>query len=68
MASNRDQDLKEFLISERKKTSSGISVAPVWVIQKSNKRPFNTRQSRHWSQTDFGSRFRSRKLKEKRGF
>ena len=66
MASNRDKELKEFLISERKKTSSGISVAPVWVIQKSNKRPYNTRQSRHWSQTDFGSRYRTKKLRENR--
>ena len=61
MSSNKDQDKKEFLISERKKTSAGITVAPVWVMQKANKRLYNTRQSRHWTDTDFGKRYRKRK-------
>lgn len=61
MATRKDEDLKKFLITERKKTSAGITVAPVWVMQRANKRLYNTRQSRHWSDTDFGKRFRKRK-------
>lgn len=64
MASRKDKDLKDFLITERKKTSAGITVAPVWVMQKADKRLYNTRQSRHWSDTDFGKRYRKMKKKE----
>ena len=64
MTSKKERELKEFLISERKKTSAGITVAPVWVMQKANKRLYNTRQSRHWTDTDFGKRYRKRKKNE----
>lgn len=63
MTSKKEKELKEFLICERKKTSAGIAVAPVWIMQKANKRLYNTRQSRHWSDTDFGKRYRKRKKK-----
>lgn len=64
MSSKKESELKEFLITERKKTSAGITVAPVWIMQKSNKRLYNTRQSRHWSDTDFGKRYRKKKKNE----
>jgi len=64
MSTNKGQEFKEFLITERKKTSSGISVAPVWIMQKAEKRLYNARQSRHWTMTKFGSRFRSKKKAE----
>ncbi len=64
MTSKKERELKEFLISERKKTSAGITVAPVWVMQKANKRLYNTRQSRHWTDTDFGKRYRKKKKNE----
>ncbi len=63
MSSKKEKGLKDFLITERKKTSAGITVAPVWIMQKANKRLYNTRQSRHWSDTDFGKRYRKAKKK-----
>lgn len=64
MSSKKEKELKEFLISERKKTSSGVTAAPVWVMQKANKRLYNTKQSRHWSDTNFGKQYRKKKKKE----
>ena len=66
MGSKKDQDLKDFLISERRKTSAGMTSAPVWILQKAGKRIWNKKQKRHWSQTDFGNAFRKKKRGEKK--
>ncbi len=65
MASSRDKDKKDFLISMRKKVASGLTAAPVWVMQKANKRIWNPKGKRHWTQTDFGDQFR--KVSKTRG-
>ncbi|MEM0360392.1 MAG: hypothetical protein QXK06_03620 [Candidatus Diapherotrites archaeon] len=66
MSSTKEEKFKEFLISERKKIGSGITSAPVWIMQKAGKRVYNRRQARSWKEADFGSRYRKRKLNEKR--
>ena len=38
MTSKKDRDMKEFLITQRKKVKPGLTGAPVWVMQKSGKR------------------------------
>ncbi len=64
MGSKKEKELKDFLISERKKCGSGWTNAPVWAMQKSNERIWNPKQKRHWSRTEFGKEFRKRKKKE----
>jgi len=58
MAVNKSQQLKDFLISIRKKVSPSIMSAPVWVMQKAKKRIYNTHRKRHWRRTKFGKQFR----------
>lgn len=58
MASNRDQDLKDFLIAIRKKIGAGVTNAPVWAMQKAGKRIWNQYGKRHWRSTNLGKQFR----------
>lgn len=61
MARNKEKELKDFLVSERKKLGPGVSNAPVWVLRKAEKRIWNRVGKRHWRKTDFGVKFRKRK-------
>lgn len=65
MSSNKEKELKDFLVSERKKTAPGMTAAPVWVLQKANKRIWNKKQKRHWKQVGFGKKYRHRKGEKK---
>ncbi len=67
MSSRKEKELKEFIISARKKLLSGIGSAPIWIFQKANKRIFSRKQKRHWKRCDFGKQYRKRMLKAKRG-
>ena len=60
MAVNKSQQLKDFLISIRKKVSPSVMSAPVWIMQKAKKRIYNAHRKRHWRRTDFGKEFRKR--------
>ncbi|MCD6434369.1 MAG: hypothetical protein J7L14_02050 [Candidatus Diapherotrites archaeon] len=66
MAKNKTKELKDFLISLRKKVGSGISTVPVWLIQKAGKRLTNPKQRRSWKQIDAGKKFRKLKRKQNR--
>jgi len=57
MSRNKEQELKDFLISSRKKIGPGLTNAPVWVQQKAGKRIWNTKQNRHWRRTSLGDLF-----------
>ena len=65
MSSKKSDAFKEFLIAKRKKIGPSISNAPVWVMQKAEKRIWNARQKRHWRNADLGKRFE--KEQEKQG-
>ena len=64
MTSNKSSELKTFLATSRKKTCAGIMAAPVWVMQKANKRIYNTKSKRNWRRTEFGQKYASKKSKE----
>ena len=64
MARNKDRELKEFLISQRKKIGPGYMNTPVWIIQKAGKRIWNRRQKRNWRETEFGAQYRALVLKQ----
>ena len=67
MAKNRDLEFKEFIIATRKEIGPGVTTAPVWVMQKANKRVWNKHAKRHWRNVDMGAKFAKMKLKKKRG-
>jgi hypothetical protein len=64
MSSNKDQDFKDFQISERKKIGSGLTSAPVWLMQKAGKRLWNARQKRTWKNVGIGDRFKVHQRKQ----
>ena len=64
MSSNKEQDFKDFQISERKKIGSGLTNAPVWLMQKAGKRLWNARQKRDWKKIDLGKRHIKHKTKQ----
>jgi hypothetical protein len=64
MSSNKDQEFKDFQISERKKIGSGLTNAPVWLMQKAGKRLWNSRQKRDWKKFDLGDRYAKHKIKQ----
>jgi hypothetical protein len=64
MSSNKEQDFKDFQISERKKIGSGLTNAPVWLMQKAGERLWNPRQKRTWKDIDLGMRFAEHKRKQ----
>ena len=61
----KDSELKGFLIAQRRKIGSGVSNAPVWVMQKAGKRIYNKRAKKHWRETGLGAKFR--KLEKRLG-
>jgi len=60
----KTQEEKEFLISARKKIGSGLTNAPVWILQKAGKRIYNKRGNRHWRQTDLGTLFKKKQKEQ----
>jgi len=66
MARNKDEEFKRFLISARKRIGSGMTNAPVWVLQKAGKRIWNPKAKRTWKEADLGGIYRKRKRREKR--
>lgn len=64
MGSNKEKDFKDFQISERKKIGSGLTNAPVWLMQKAGKRLWNSRQKRTWKDIDLKMRFDEHKRKQ----
>lgn len=60
MSSRKSKELKEFMISQRKKIGTGYTSAPVWAMQKKKERIWNSKQKRHWKQVDLGKAFRRR--------
>ncbi|MFA5763523.1 MAG: hypothetical protein WC915_01795 [archaeon] len=64
MSHNKDQDFKDFQISERKKIGSGLTSAPVWLMQKAGKRLWNARQKRTWKNIGIGTRFKKHQQKQ----
>ena len=63
MSSRKEQGLKDFLISERKKIGPGYTTAPVWAMQKKGERIWNSKQKRTWKQVELGKKYRRRKKK-----
>lgn len=64
MATNRDQEKKEFLLAARKKIGPGVTSAPVWAMQKKGKRIWNKRQNRHWRRTALGNLFKKKQREQ----
>ena len=64
MANKKEEGLKDFLVSTRKKIAPGVTNAPVWAMQKKGDRIWNARAHRHWRDTSLGSLYRKRKKKE----
>jgi len=65
MPSRKEEGLKQFLISERKRIGTGYTSAPVWAMQKKGERIWNTKQKRHWKRIELGKMYRKRKNKLK---
>jgi ribosomal protein L39E len=57
MARNKDEGLKEFLISIRKSVSSGLTNVPTWLMQKAGKR-ITSRKRRGWRRAGLGKAYR----------
>lgn len=64
MAKHKEKDFKDFQISERKKIGSGLTNAPVWLMQKAGKRIWNSRQKRTWKTIDIAKRHAKHKRKQ----
>ena len=64
MARHKEEDFKDFMISERKKTGSGLTNAPVWIMQKAGKRIWNSKQKRTWKTIDMNDKFLKHKQKQ----
>ncbi len=64
MGSNKEKEFKDFQISERKKIGSGLTNAPVWIMQKAGKRIWNARQKRTWKNIDLKDRFEKHKRRQ----
>ncbi|MFA5357451.1 MAG: hypothetical protein WC308_00830 [archaeon] len=57
MGANKEKEFKDFQISERKKIGSGLTNAPVWIMQKAGKRIWNARQKRTWKDIEMKLRY-----------
>ncbi|MDO8627839.1 MAG: hypothetical protein Q7K42_05200 [Candidatus Diapherotrites archaeon] len=66
MTKDKTQKFKEFLITVRKTRGSGTTNAPVWAMQKAQKRIWNMFGKRHWRSTDFGQEFRTQEKRASR--
>ena len=64
MARHKDKEFKDFMISERKKIGSGLTNAPVWLMQKAGKRLWATKQKRTWKNIDIKVKFLKAKKKQ----
>jgi hypothetical protein len=64
MSRNKDKEFKDFQISERKKIGSGLTSAPVWLMQKAGERLWNSKQKRTWKNIDIGKRFKKHTTKQ----
>jgi len=64
MARHKEKEMKDFMVSERKKIGSGLTNAPVWLMQKAGKRIWNPRQKRTWKNIDLGDRFLKHQQKQ----
>ncbi len=64
MSSKKEKGLKDFLIAIRKKSSSGVSNAPIWVVQKKGERVWNPKAKRHWRSTTLGKDYEKSKKRE----
>lgn len=64
MGSRKEKGLKDYLIAVRKKSSSGISNAPIWVVQKKGERVWNPKAKRHWRSTNLGKDYLNIKKRE----
>jgi len=68
MAKNKEEEFKEFIISKRKSVSPGMTNVPVWIMQKSGKRIYNTKSKRHWRNIDVGKEYtKSKNTMKSRG-
>ena len=66
MSKNREQELKDFLISSRKKIGPGLTNAPVWAQQKKGERIWNNKANRHWRRTNLGDLFAKKQQEQGR--
>ncbi|MFH0905873.1 MAG: hypothetical protein V1824_00880 [archaeon] len=57
MTRYKTREVKEFLISQRKKIGPGYLNTPMWIVQKAGKRIWN-KSTRHWRDTEFGNEYR----------
>ena len=64
MSKNKEKEFKDFQISERKKIGSGLTSAPVWLMQKAGKRLWNARQKRTWKNIEIKDKFEKHKSKQ----
>ena len=64
MTSHKDKDFKDFIVTLRQGFKAGISVAPVWAMQKAGKRIWNSKQKRHWRDVRIGDLFKRKQRKE----
>jgi hypothetical protein len=64
MARHKDEEFKDFMISERKKIGSGLTNAPVWLMQKAGKRLWATKQKRTWKNIDMKKKYLKAKQKQ----
>ncbi len=58
MGKNKEKELKDFLISSRKKIPVGMTNAPFWIVRKKGERIWNRKQKRHWRTAEFGGMFK----------
>jgi hypothetical protein len=64
MARHKSEEFKDFMISERKKIGSGLTNAPVWLMQKAGKRLWTTKQKRTWKNIDMKDKYFKAKQKQ----
>lgn len=57
MSSHKKKEMKDFIISTRKRITPGITNAPTFAMQKKRKRIYNTKGKRHWRGVDMGKMF-----------
>lgn len=60
----KDSELKDFLIAQRKKIGTGLTNAPVWIMQKAGRRIYNKKAKKHWRETDLGKLFTKKQRKQ----
>lgn len=66
MARHKEEKFKEFMVSERKKIGSGLTNAPVWIMQKAGKRIWNNKQKRTWKNIDMKDKYFKNEQKQRK--